>query len=271
MVGVRTTGKTVALTGDENVLIRYASTALCAIQAQPRNGASLVSVQAAGKEAEEGQVLLGQVDGGEVRLSATDSRGYETVLPVQVSIVPYVKLTCNPQPGRTDPGTGIARVTVEGSCYCGSFGAEENTLLLHYGIAGEPTQSVELPIGEDHTYSAVLELPGLDYTQSYDLEIWAEDKVCSLAAPVRIGQAIPVFDWGKDYFRFNVPMMAPAVNDRGLCSNADTARLPGVYRLEDGLLLVFVSGDMTAQLAIGANGKRVRLLTPQTVYDWEDI
>lgn len=267
---------TVALTGDENVLIRYASTALCTVQAQPRCGADLESVQVAGKAAENGQVLLGQVDSGEFRLSATDSRGYETVLPVEASIVPYVKLSCNPQPGRTDPGTGVARITVEGSCYCGSFGAEDNMLILHYCLADEEVQSIRLSIGEDHTYRTVLELPGLDYTQSYDLEVWVEDKVSSLTTPVRIGQAIPVFDWGEGHFRFNVPVTATSVNDRGQCNDVEAAVAPGVYRLTssqpvgEGLLLVFASGGVTAQLAIGASGRKARLITEDAVREWAD-
>lgn len=262
---------TVALTGDENVLIRYASTACCTANAQPRCGAYLENVQVNGAEMPDLVLEIPNTESGSFVFRAVDTRGYESAVTVETQIVPYVKLTCNVQPGRTDPGTGIARARVEGSCYCGSFGAEDNALILHYAIAGDEVQSIELPIREDHTYSAELELPGLDYTQNYDLEIVVEDRVSSLAAPVRIGQAMPIFAWGKDYFRFHVPLFAPAINDRGVCYDPDTAVLPGVYRLEGGLLLVFASGDIKAQLAIGTEERKLRLITQQTVYDWEDL
>jgi len=260
---------TVALTGDEDVLIRYASTALCTVQATPRNGASLKTVQVDGIETPEFVLQMPNAESGSFTFRAVDSRGYESAVVTQNPTVPYVKLTCNVRPGRTDPGTGIAGVYVEGSCYCGSFGVAANTLTLRYAFAGGEVTELTLQPAEDHTYSAQLEIPGLDYTQSYDLLVQAQDQIATVDTTARIGQAIPVFHWGKDYFRFHVPISALSVNDRGECADADAALDPGVYRLTgEGLLLVFRSGDVLAQLVIGASGRKARLITEAAVQDW---
>lgn len=266
---------TLALTGDENTLIRYASTARCSVEAAAKNGAYLETVTVNGVQAPQG-VEIEQAESGSFVFSAVDSRGYETRQEVETLLLPYVKLTCHARPGRTDPATGTAKVEVEGSCYCGHFGAVENSLILRYRLAGQE-QEVAVQIAQDHSYRLLLELSGLDYTQEHMLVLTVQDQIEAVEVPVRIGQAIPVFYWQKEKFCFNVPLFAPAVNDRGICPDADTARSPGVYRLTgtqpvgEGLLLVWGSGDMTVQLAIGASGRKLRLLTEQTMYQWEDL
>lgn len=216
--------KTLALTGDKNILVRYQSTALCAFSAQPNCGAEIAEISVNGVK---NAASFPSVDTGYFLFRAKDSRGYITEEPVEKTLVPYIPLTARAVATRTDPVSGNARLYVEGRYFSGSFGAEENTLTVKYRLAGAEDYIPVAPQISGNTYTAEVTLTGLDYTCSFTYEVVVEDKLCTEPATVTVGRGIPVFDWGENDFRFHVPVylqegaLADYVVETGTASMGD--------------------------------------------------
>lgn len=206
---------TVALTGDDSVLVRYASVARCEIEALPRNGATIVQKRIGGVLVEEDALEIENAAFDTVDLSATDSRGYTTAFPVMATQILYVPLTNNATVQRTDPTSGNAVLTLQGNCWNGNFGAEENTLMATVSIEGEE-QFVPVTVGQDHKYTATVSLSNLDYTRAYTVEVTVADKVMSVPCSLPVQKGIPVFDWGEEDFQFHVPVDVAALSVGGV-------------------------------------------------------
>lgn len=196
---------TKALTGDESTLVRYHSTALCTITATAKNSATISSKTIGGTAVSGTTRTISNVESGSVAFTAKDSRGYSASATVNATMVSYVKLTSNADGARTDPTSGNATLTLKGNYYNGSFGAADNALEIKYRIGDGEYVSVT-PIISDNTYSVSASLTGLDYTQAYTVEVVVTDKLESVSKNVSIGKGIPVFDWGQNDMRVNVPL-----------------------------------------------------------------
>lgn len=195
---------TLSVTENPDVLIKHVSTALCSLYAEARNGATIVSKTINGTPVDK-ILEIPEVTTGEYILSATDSRGYTTNLPVVKAWIPYIKRTVNAQIVRTDPTSGGATLTVSGKWYPGSLGKEKNKLRVFYELYG--SDPVEVPVtasGED--YSGSIKIEGLSYASSFYIPVSAEDKLGTETQTVTVKPGIPVFDWGKNDFAFNVPV-----------------------------------------------------------------
>ncbi len=196
---------TIALTGDEAVLVRYASTARCTVEAAAKNAASITALTVEGQPV-EGFLDFPDCEQQSFTAVCTDSRGYttkETASPA--AFVPYVPITCNPSAKRTSPTGGDALLTVKGNFYAGSFGAQENALTLSYRIDGGEAVIAQTEI-KDNTYSASIPLTGLQYDRSFTLEVTAQDCLQQAVNTVTLQPGIPVFDWGREDFAFHVPV-----------------------------------------------------------------
>lgn len=196
---------TLLLTGDGNVLVRYASSALCTIAAQGRKGATLAEKKIDSLPVSANTYTLGGIERDVVVFSARDSRGYTATATVQKPMVPYVRLSCNVTAKRTDPTSGNVALEVTGDYYAGSFGAQVNELRLHCRVGNDAWVEV-IPQIQRSSYSARLQLSGLDYTQSHTLQVRAADKLQTVTKSVTVGKGIPVFDWGENDFAFHVPV-----------------------------------------------------------------
>lgn len=219
------------LTGDTSKLVRYISDALCTISATAKNGASIV------QKSINGTVITGDtltISGNDLaqatfQFSAIDSRGYSTFTNVAVALIPYVKLTCNPEIYRTTPTGGDVSLDLSGMLYTGEWRSEVDNVLnirYRYKEADAPwfsdnwrTIDSGLTIhGSGYKTLAPIMLldtngsqTGFDYRKSYVFQIEATDgdgtTVCStVTTDVGIREGIPVFDWGKTDFKFNVPI-----------------------------------------------------------------
>lgn len=193
---------TTALTGDQNTLVRYASTAMYAIEAKPRNSATIVSKTINGNPLSS----IEKVETGDFTLAVKDSRGYTTIVMVSKPLIKYEKLTCNIVARRTDPTSGNATLELSGNYFPGSFGAKGNTIIVQYRKAGASGWVSAKPTIKDNTYSHVFNLSNLDYTQAFSFEISVYDELMGIAKTVTIPKGVPVFDWGEDDFQFNVPV-----------------------------------------------------------------
>lgn len=199
---------TLALTGDPGVLVRGMSRVRCTAQATPGPGAQITALRVGTTAMTDGVAELTGIQSGVFEFRATDSRDLTGTCLVELPMVPYVHLSANASAVRTDPTSGAARVTVTGNCFTGSFGKERNTLTLQYSVGGEEPISME-PVVEGRSYTASVDLEGLDYTQSHLITVIATDAVTQVRRDLFLQPGIPVFDWGRSDFRFNVPVSAP--------------------------------------------------------------
>ena len=199
---------TVALTGDETVLVCYASTAVCNLNAVARKGASIVSRVLGGQELQEDTLSIPNFDADRIDGYVVDSRGYTCGFLSAFKPVRYIPLTVNLTAGRTDPTSGNATVTVKGNYFRGSFGAQSNNLRIVCRI-GEQEQ-VLAPVFTSGGYEAVGTFSGLNYLQSHSVTVTVKDALTELTRTSVIGKGVPVFDWGEEDFRFNVPVSVPA-------------------------------------------------------------
>ena len=194
------------LTGNEEKLVRYYSTALCTITATAKNSSKIVSRTINGVAVSKTSMSIPNVESGTVTFSATDSRGYSSSVTVNATVIRYVKLTNNATGVRTDPTSGNATLKFKGNYSNGSFGAVNNTLKIKYRIGDGEYVSVT-PTIDGNTYSASANLTGLDYAHAYTIETVVTDKLASISKNVIIGKGIPVFDWGETDMNIHVPLM----------------------------------------------------------------
>lgn len=196
--------KTVAVTGNDSVMVRYMSNALCTIDASARNNSSLVAKSINGTLISGDTLTVNGVSDPQIRFAAKDSRGYITDIPVRFNVVPYVLLTCVASVERTDPTSGNARLTIKGNYFSGSFGETSNSLSINYTLNGT-TVSLS-PTISNNTYTASADLTGLDYQKQYNISVSVVDKLSTVNTSVTVKKGIPVFDWGENDFAFHVPV-----------------------------------------------------------------
>lgn len=200
--------KTVELTGDANRLIKHASTARCVMTATPKNAAYIKEKKIAGVALAANENILDilNVELPSISFYAKDSRGYPGEFSPPVEMVPYVKLTSNPSIRRTDPTSGRAQLIVNGNYFRGNFGARDNSLTIQYRVGTGDVVDVPSVIGDNNDYSAEIIIPGLEYTQSHNIEVTVSDALTTVTKTVTVGKGVPVFDWGENDFSFNVPV-----------------------------------------------------------------
>ena len=198
---------TVALTGDNNKLVKFVSNAKVTINATAKNSSSLSSRSVScgdGKSGSGTEVTLNKVESGNFTVSATDSRGYTTSITISKTLINYVNLTMNPNFYRPEPTTGEVKLQLSGNYFNGSFGATNNSLTVKYrykesgGSYGNYTTIT--PTINNNTYSLTLSLgTGFDYQKSYDFEIVATDKLNTVTKTANVSEGIPMLALFKSF------------------------------------------------------------------------
>ncbi len=190
--------KTVALTGDANTLVRFASCAECTLTATAQKGATVAKCTIEGEEAQNLTVENAEKD--TYHFTVTDSRGYTEERNVSVPLVPYRHLTAYIDTQYSGEGLTL---TVKGSCYAGSFGAVDNTLEITCLLPDGSTRTLTPVIdGESYQAQAVLDI---DPNGRHTLTVTAADKLMTVEQTVSTHRAMPVFHWGENAFSVNVP------------------------------------------------------------------
>lgn len=235
-VNVRDTNSvTKALTGNENIIIRYKSIAHCTVTATAREYATIKSVLIDGApvtvstsdNVTYAEKSFPDADKAVFEFSATDSRGYTSTNSAISTLISYIKLTCNPKIERPTPTGNTMTLSFSGNVYRGSFGACSNTLTLKYRYRVEggsygswkvvDPANVVFGVSNYRSVSAITLPDEFDYNKSYEFQVQATDgsgeyvlSTATTTVPVRRG--IPVFDWGEDDFNVNVQFMLKNVN-----------------------------------------------------------
>lgn len=205
-----TNEKTLALTGNADALVRYASTASGSLSVAARNSASIKRITIAGREVplNATSYSITNVETNKVTITATDSRGYSTTQTIEKTLVPYVQLTCNIlRANRPVPSSNEAQIEIAGQYFAGNFGAADNTLTLKYQNPSGDWVAVTPTIDTaKNTYTASITVPDLDYRQAFSIPVQAEDKLFTATNTAQIMAGVPSFYWTKEFFQLNVPL-----------------------------------------------------------------
>lgn len=208
---VDTNDKTIALTGNPDILVKFCSKAKCTIGVTLNKNAGSVKAKTINNIAVSGNTLeIPNVEVGTFDFYAKDSREYPNSDKVIKTLVPYVKLTANVTAQRADPTSGNATLQIEGNYFNGNFGAKDNTLTVKYR-QGNGDYVTVTPTISNNTYRVTASLTGVDYTKSFTYEVVVEDKISAVTKTATIQKGIPVFDWGEEDFNFNVPVLMQGV------------------------------------------------------------
>lgn len=165
---------------------------------------------------------------GSFSFTVSDSRGQTVTTPRLLGFINYINLSCSQsvsisiddEAGET---SAMANLTISGSYFDESFGAESNTLTLWYRYkkTTDPEWStmeldgwrqVDDVISKSNgTYAVTISIAGLSQTEQYTFQCMAEDKLNNGADGAILTKEYkvktqPVFDWSETDFAFNVPV-----------------------------------------------------------------
>lgn len=209
--------ETLALTGNENIIVKYESMAEYSSNAVASKNAVIieesVTCGSITKYNTPNGIFL-DAESENFLFTAIDSRGLQTATLVSKTAVNYVKPTCYQEfeIKLSSKTTAEIKVKLSGNYYHGSFGLVDNTLLLEmrYGKKGE-TLSEWMPITAapefyDNQYDLTVVLDGFNYEDSYVFQSRITDKLNLVQSSQDTVKLYPVFDWSDIDFNFNVPI-----------------------------------------------------------------
>ena len=212
--------KVINLTGNEQTLIRYYGTARCMLEAYPSDSGATIDTRVVIYNgvtrpiAEGSYVDIVVKETNKFTFRAIDSRSNSVEKSITMNMVNYIPLTCDlVSITAPDAATGAIEFLVKGNYFNGSFGAQSNTLDVQYRykLASGNTYSSwisvadKLNIAAQTTYSCKAQIPNLDYTEPYHVEIRALDQLNTVYTQLSRVASVPVFDWSKEDFNINVP------------------------------------------------------------------
>ena len=211
---------TIALTGNANKLIRFESLVEFQSGATARNNATLKTQSVVNGSITKTDFAIGTIEDPETPdfiFSATDSRGLTTTQTYTTDMVMYVKPTCYQEVRTELVGETGAKITltINGNYFHGNFGTVNNTytFAIRYAEANSEFGAwQELPaamlptLGDDNEYELTVEINNLEYNKSYKVQSYLRDKLNYVESSVYTVRVLPVFDWDKDDFNFNVPI-----------------------------------------------------------------
>lgn len=151
---------------------------------------------------------------GKVVFTVTDSRKNTVTQTKTFNVIPYFKPTVNLAKNNVSTD-GVFTIYVEGTFFNGSFGAVKNALVLQYrwkvGSNDWGAWTTVSPQINGNNYSFAGDKTNLDYRENYTVEVRATDSLLAkdnqyITAEPHTASGMPLFDWGKDGFNFNIPV-----------------------------------------------------------------
>lgn len=149
-------------------------------------------------------------------VTVTDSKGLSTTKTYTYIIYPYIPLSATIYAKDASAGDdAIAYVEVTGKFYDSTFGENGNALTAHirykYGEEDwvdwiDITDYVVLGESSYKTENLFITLDPDKYQQAITWQAQVSDAVVTIDSANYVSITIPVFDWGKEDFNFNVPV-----------------------------------------------------------------
>lgn len=144
---------------------------------------------------------------------AEDSRGNITRDFKVVTIVDYFKPTCKAKISNLS-ATGEIQVDLSGKYFNGSFGKVTNSLTADYKVFKDgddtpdawTTQALDVTVDDENNYTSAFTITGLEYDKRYRVIVRVFDELSTSPETSGIVASDPLFDWGKEDFRFYIPV-----------------------------------------------------------------
>lgn len=212
---------TIALTGNNQTFIRGYSVVYANANPTFQYGAlqKSQSIVCGSRTIGLSGAYIENIQSGTITFTITDTRGFTTTQTIERNFIDYVNLSCSLK-ADLPTTSGTCKLTVKGSYFNGSFGAQSNSLTLHYrykaegGSYGNWITATATKSG--HSYTATINVTGLDYQKAYTFQARAEDKLAYVLSNEDTVRATPVFDWDRDDFKINVPLILPHGATQGI-------------------------------------------------------
>lgn len=211
---------TLAVTGDENVFVKYVSQAYFETGAEVRKGASIAELVVDNITQSASGELTGTIDeveSGTFTFTLTDTRKDTVEEVIEKSLIEYFKPTCNQKISIAFSGgqDAVATVAISGTFFNQSFGAANNTIAVfirHTLNDGSMSDWINVNSffaevnTEGNSYSVNFGMSNLDYDRLYTFQSKVVDSLVEEESAEYVSRSTPVFDWSKEDFNFNVPV-----------------------------------------------------------------
>lgn len=210
-----TNAVTTMLTGNNTVLVKGVSVVDYDFRAVGKKGASIVKYELNCAEY-TGYASTGRIIGpmsNELKFTIQDSRGTIVTKTFNMTMIDYVPLTCNQELSMDVNGTVSMRVF--GNVFTDTFGDYDNEVYIYARFCkqGEDINSVDweeiTPLLTEFSrdyYQLDCIVDGLDPSGSYIFQSAAADYIMEKITPTYTITFMPVFDWSRNDFNFNVPV-----------------------------------------------------------------
>ena len=205
------------LSGNTSTIINGVSNVKVTMSATPTQGSSMVNQYFYYQRnyypmnIQNTKTLTGGYD-GVFDFGAIDTRSRKGTSRITLTAIDYRRPTISLDDVSIST-SGVATISISGTWFNGSFGATANTLTVQYRYKsssssswGSWTNISNVTKNSDGTYSATATKSGLSYTDTYNFEARVTDKINTVSSKEYTGKSLPVFDWSKDDFNFNVPV-----------------------------------------------------------------
>lgn len=211
---------TIDLTGDNEKLIKYHSTAQITYTATSQNSSTITKVTINDVEVTNSPYNIENVVSSSFIIKATDSRGYVTTVTLTPDMIDYVPLTNSPSFYRTAPTTGEMSLEFSGNYFNDTFGDVSNTLSIkwYYKLRNDENWITGGTLVLDTDYKIVnntyhsghtnYERPislgnSYDYQKQYDFKIEIEDVLEQVVITQSVSKGQPIVNWDDDHFNIN--------------------------------------------------------------------
>lgn len=205
------------LSGNTSTIINGVSNVKVTMSATPTQGSTIVNQYFYYQRnyypmaIQNTKTLTGGYD-GVFDFGAIDTRSRKGTSRITLTAIDYRRPTISLDDVSIST-SGVATINITGTWFNGSFGATANTLTVQYRYKSSSSSSwgswttiSNITKNSDGTYSATATMSGLSYTNTYNFEARVTDKINTVSSKEYTGKSLPVFDWSKDDFNFNVPV-----------------------------------------------------------------
>ena len=205
------------LSGNTSTIINGVSNVKVTMSATPTQGSTIVNQYFYYQRnyypmaIQNTKTLTGGYD-GVFDFGAIDTRSRKGTSRITLTAIDYRRPTISIDDVSIST-SGVATISISGTWFNGSFGATANTLTVQYRYKSSSSSSwgswttiSNVTKNSDGTYSATATKSGLSYTDTYNFEARVTDKINTVSSKEYTGKSLPVFDWSKDDFNFNVPV-----------------------------------------------------------------
>lgn len=212
-----TNAKTVALTGNNKVIVANVSNVLCNISRSVKNYAVLAA-------ATINNISIGNATSYTINkantktftVKVTDSRGYSASATASgLSIINYIPVTVNATLKRPDGISSNVKLSVNGNYFNSSFGLEQNELTVSYRYKRKDSSTwgswincSNISVSGDTFSSNDITINNIDAKYEYNFEIRAIDKIntTGYVVAVNVTKSLPIFNWDNDNLYVNVAL-----------------------------------------------------------------